>query len=84
MSGIDNLRPFNTLTPEEHRELSRLGGIASGERRRYLVDLRLAMIENIAGRDLAIETRAEYQRAIRRYVAEELRKSSKKGKNNSS
>ena len=84
MSGIDNLRPFNTLTPEEHRELSRLGGIASGERSRYLEDLRLAMIENIAGRDLAIETRAEYQRAIRRYVAEELRKSSKKGKNNSS
>ena len=84
MPGIDNLRPFNTLTPEEPRELSRLGGIASGERRRYLADLRLAMIENIAGRDLAIETRAEYQRAIRRYVAEELRKSSKKGKNNSS
>ena len=46
MPGIDNLRPFNTLTPEEHRELSRLGGIASGERRRYLADLRLAMIEN--------------------------------------
>ena len=78
-----NLRPFNTLPPEERRELAR-SGIASGERRRYLADLRLAMIENIAGRDLAIETRAEYQRAIRRYVAEELRKSSKKGKNNSS
>ena len=79
-----NLRPFNTLPPEERRELARKGGIASGERRRYLAELRLAMIETIAGRDLAIETRAEYQRAIRRYVAEELRKSSKKGKNNSS
>ena len=79
-----NLRPFNTLPQEERRELARKGGIASGERRRYLADLRLAMIENIAGRDLAIKTRAEYQRAIRRYVAEELRKSSKKGKNNSS
>ena len=79
-----NLRPFNTLPPEERRELARKGGIASGERRRYLADLRLAMIENIAGRDLAIKTRAEYQRAIRRYVAEELIKSSKKGKNNSS
>ena len=79
-----NLRPFNTLPPEERRELARKGGIASGERRRYLADLRLAMIENIVHRDLAIETRAEYQRAIRRYVAEELRKSSKKGKNNSS
>ncbi len=32
----ENLRPFNTMSPEEHRELSRRGGIASGEQRRYL------------------------------------------------
>ena len=61
MANNQNLRPFNTLPPEERRELARKGGIASGERRRYLADLQLAMIENIAGRDLAIETRAEYQ-----------------------
>jgi len=45
------------MSPEEHRELSRRGGIASGERRRYLADLRLEMIEHMAGFDLARETR---------------------------
>lgn len=70
----ENLRPFNTMPPEEHRELSRRGGIASGERRRYLADLRLEMIEALAGYDLAQETREEYRRAIRRYVREERKK----------
>lgn len=37
--NIENLRPFDTMSPEEHRELSRRGGIASGERRRHLADL---------------------------------------------
>lgn len=72
--NTENLRPFNTIPPEEHRELSRRGGIASGERRRYLADLRLEMIETIAGFDLARETREEYRRAIRRYVREERKK----------
>lgn len=74
-----NLRPFNTMSPEEHRELSRRGGIASGERRRYLADLRLEMIEHLAGYDLAQETREEYRRAIRRYVREERKKAQRKG-----
>lgn len=67
----ENLCPFNTMPPEEHRELSRRGGIASGERRRYLADLRLEMIEHQAGFDLANETREEYRRAILRYVKEQ-------------
>lgn len=71
MSKADNLKPFNILTTEEHRELSRRGGIASGERRRYMADLRLAMIETLAGLDLAKETREEYRQAIKRYVKEE-------------
>lgn len=70
----ENLRPFNTMSPEEHRELSRRGGIASGERRRYLAALRLEMIEALAGYDLARETREEYRRSIRRYVREERKK----------
>lgn len=70
----ENLRPFNTMPPEEHRELSRRGGIASGERRRYLADLRLEMIEHQAGFDLANETREEYRRAILRYVKEQRKK----------
>lgn len=73
-----NLRPFDAIPPEEHRELSRRGGIASGERRRYLRDLRLEMIELMAGRDLAQETREEYQRAIRRYVREERKRNAKR------
>lgn len=70
-----NLRKFNCMLPEEHRELSRRGGIASGERRRYLADLRLCMIETMAGADLANETREEYRSAIKRYVKEERAKS---------
>ena len=75
----ENLRRFDALPPEEHRELSRRGGIASGERRRYLADLRLEMIETLAGVQLAQETREEYRRAIQRYVREE-RRNRKKGK----
>ena len=73
----ENLRRFDALPPEEHRELSRRGGIASGERRRYLADLRLEMIETLAGVQLAQETREEYRRAIQRYVREERRKRKK-------
>lgn len=70
----ENLRPFNTMSPEEHRELSRRGGIASGERRRYLADLRLEMVETLARFDLARETREEYRAAIKRYVREQRKK----------
>jgi len=73
----ENLHPFDTMSQEKHRELSRRSGIASGERRRYLADLRMEMIEALAGFDLAHETREEYRRAIRRYVREERKKRSR-------
>lgn len=73
----ENLHPFNEMDPEQHRELSHRGGIASGERRRYLADLRLEMIETLAGMQLAQETREEYRRAIRRYAREERKKRGK-------
>ena len=73
----ENLRLFNTLPPEERREIARLGGIASGKKRRYRAELRLAMIEQLARVDLAQETREEYRRAIRRYVQEERKKAEK-------
>ena len=73
----ENLRLFNTLPPEERREIARLGGIASGKKRRYRAELRLAMIEQLAGIDLAQETREGYRRAIRRYVREERKKAEK-------
>ncbi len=79
-----NLRPFNTLSTEEHRELSRRGGIASGERRRYLANLRLTMIETLAGYDLARETREEYRLASRRDVREERKKNAKQRKEGAS
>ena len=63
-----NLRPFNTLSPEERQKLARLGGLASGEKRRYQAELRRAMIEQLAGIDLARETRKEYRQAILWYV----------------
>ncbi len=77
--STDNLRKFGDIPPEEQRELSRRGGIASGKRRRYLAELRLCMIETIAGADLARETREEYRAAIRRYVREERAKVRKEG-----
>lgn len=73
----ENLRPFDAMPPKEHRELSRRGGIASGERRRYLADLRLELIETMADMQLAQETRDEYRRAIQWYVQEERRKRKK-------
>ena len=72
--SLENLRPFNTLPPEEQKEIARLGGIASGEKRRYKADLRSAMIEQLAGVQLAEETRAEYRAAIVRYAREERKK----------
>ena len=77
--STDNLRKFGDIPPEEQRELSRRGGIASGKRRRYLAELRLCMIETIAGADLARETREEYRAAIRRYVRGERAKVRKEG-----
>ena len=73
----ENLRSLDTLSPEERREIARLGGISSGKKRRYRAELRLAMIEQLAGIDLAQETREEYRRAIRRYVREERKKAEK-------
>lgn len=73
----ENLRSLDTLSPEERREIARLGGIASGKKRRYRAELRLVMIEQLAGIDLAQETREEYRRAIRRYVREERKKAEK-------
>jgi hypothetical protein len=34
MAGVENLKPLNTLTKDEQREITRKGGIASGKARR--------------------------------------------------
>lgn len=70
----ENLRPFNTLSPEQRKEIARLGGIASGERRREIADAKYSCRLALAAQDLVEETREEYKRAIKRYVREERKK----------
>ena len=71
---LENLRPFNELPPEELRAITQLGGIASGKARRRKAELRSAMIEVLAGVQLAEETRAEYRAAVLRVVRAERMK----------
>ena len=80
MSSADNLRPFNTLPPEEHRELSRRGGIASGARRREIADIKTSAKIHAAALALVDESREEYRRAIKRYVKEERKKAARREK----
>lgn len=77
---MKNLRPFNTLPPEEHRELSRRGGIASGERRREIADIKTSVKIHAAALALVDESREEYRQAIKRYVKEERKKAARREK----
>lgn len=80
MPNIQNLRPFNTLSEEEHRELSRRGGIASGESRRDKADAVTKINLHIALQQLADESRKNYHAAIKRYVKEERKKAKRRKK----
>lgn len=73
-----NLRPFNTLPHEEHRELSRRGGIASGERRREIADIKASVKLHTAAISLVDESREEYRRAILAYVKDERKKAERR------
>ena len=75
---LENLRPFNTLSPEERRELSRRGGIASGERRREIADIKTSAKIHAAALALVDESRDEYRRAIKRYVKDERKKAARR------
>lgn len=51
--NTQNLKPFNTMTAEQHRELSRRGGQASGAARRAKRDrIEAAKAEQIADNEL--------------------------------
>ena len=53
-SGLDNLRPFNTMSPEEHRAIAVKAGIASGVARRAKRErINQAKIELIAAQELS-------------------------------
>lgn len=73
MANNDNLRPFNTLPPDELREITRKGGKASGEKRREIADVKSHIMLQIAAQDLVEETREEYRRAIKELVKKERR-----------
>lgn len=73
-----NLRPFNTLPPEEQRELSRRGGIASGARRREIADIKASAKIHAAAIALVDESREEYRRAIKKYLKKELKKAARR------
>ncbi len=74
MANTQNLRPLNTLPPDELREICRKGGIASGERRREIADVKSTVLLNAAALDLIEETREEYRRAIVKLAKQERRK----------
>lgn len=80
MANIENLRPFNTLPPEQRREISRKGGIASGKKRRDYADALHNARMYWAAHDLIEETREEYRAAIKRYVREERKKMARRKK----
>ena len=72
---LENLRPFNTMPPEEQREIARLGGIASGKRRREIAEIKQSARIHSAALALVDEAREEYRRAIKKYIAAEKKKS---------
>lgn len=76
--SLENLRPFNTLPPEKRREIARIGGIASGERRREIADIKYVVKMQAAAITLVDESREEYRQAIKRYVREEKRKAKRR------
>lgn len=76
--SLENLRPFNDLPPEKRSEIARLGGIASGERRREIADIKYTAKMQAAAIALVDESREEYRQAIKRYVREEKRKAKRR------
>jgi len=45
--NVENLIPFNRLPKEKQKEIAKLGGIASGKKRRYNALMKKRMIEII-------------------------------------
>lgn len=78
--SLENLRPFNALPPERRREIARMGGIASGERRREIADIKYTAKMQAAAIALVDESREEYRQAIKRFVKEERRKARRRRK----
>lgn len=59
-----NLIPFDQMSSEQHRELSRRGGIASGEARRRKAALRAYLVDALEKQYLADEIMDEFDKAL--------------------
>ena len=73
-NSLANLRPLNTLPPDEARAIQSAGGQASGERRRAMAEAVDVFNDGLILYALQSETREHYQAAIRKYAAQERRK----------
>ena len=73
-NSLLNLRPFNAIPPDEARAIQSMGGKASGEKRRQLAEAVDTFNDAFLLMSVRSETREHYQKAIKRYAAQEARK----------
>ena len=59
MGKLENLRPFNTLPPEQLREISRKGGKASGAARRRKRDMVEAELAKLCAEEMQLHRKAQ-------------------------
>lgn len=59
MGKLENLRPFNTLPPEQLREISRKGGKASGAARRKQRDMVEAELAKLCAEEMQLHRKAQ-------------------------
>ena len=59
MGKFENLRPFNTLPPEQLREISRKGGKASGAARRRKRDMVEAELAKLCAEEMQLHRKAQ-------------------------
>ena len=74
VNSLANLRPLDTLPPDEAREIRSKGGKASGAKRRALAEALDLFNDGLILYALRDETREHFKAAIRKYAAAELRK----------
>ena len=59
MGKFENLRPFNTLPPEQLREISRKGGKASGAARRRKRDMVEAELAKLCAEEMQLHRKEQ-------------------------
>ena len=74
INSLLNLKPLDTLPPDEARAIQSMGGKASGEKRRQLAEAVDTFNDAFLLISMRSETRENYQAAIRKFAAQERRK----------